>query len=159
MERTFDVTGAYLKGKFEQDEVVYARPPPGERRVIFRNGVRVPLVWRLNVPLYGDVEAGYIWNRTATRQLVERQGFRQSQYDPGYFWKKLDDGTRMDLLLYVDDAYVTDDHSPLADVELETFGRAFEDKDGSPGITVQDPEHFLGGNIDVISPSEVVVSS
>ena len=112
----------------------------------------MPVIWKLNVPLYGEVDAGYIWNRTATKQLVEVQGFSQSEYDPGYFWKVLADGTRMDLLLYVDDAYVTDDHSPLADAELETFGMAFKEKDGSSGITVQHPpKHFLGANVDVRS--------
>ena len=34
--RTFDVIGAYLKGKFTDNEVVYARPPPGERTYTFR---------------------------------------------------------------------------------------------------------------------------
>ena len=54
---------------------------------------------RGQVALCGEVDAGYIWNRTATKQLVEVQGFSQSEHDPGYFWKKLNDGTRMDLLL------------------------------------------------------------
>ena len=158
--KCFDVTGAYLKGKFLQNEVVYARPPPGERRFIFRDGLRVAVVWRLNVPLYGEVDAGYVWNRTATHQLVSVQGFQQSQYDPGYFWKIFADGTRMDLLLYVDDAYVTDDNAALADAELEAFGMAFADKDGKSGITVQVPEHFLGANIDVSADSsEVTISS
>ena len=155
--RTFDVTGAYLKGKFSETEVVYARPPPGEQRFMFRNGKRVPIVWRLMVPLYGEVDAGYIWNRTATAQLCVKQGFTQSQYDPGYFWKKLADGTTMDLLLYVDDAYVTDS-SPLADAELEAFNLAFTDKNGKAGITVKEPDHFLGANIDV-TPGSVTVSS
>ena len=52
--RQFDVEGAYLKRKFEDGEVVYARPPPN-----FPDGTRyriydergVPLVWRLKVPL------------------------------------------------------------------------------------------------------------
>ena len=87
--RTFDVTGAYLKGKFNETEVVYARPPPGERTYTFVQGRTVPMIWKLNVPLYGEVDAGYIWNRTATKQLVEVQGFNQSEHDPGYFWKKL----------------------------------------------------------------------
>ena len=58
-----------LKGKFNDNEVVYARPPPGYRTYTFRNGLRVPIVWMLKVPLYGEVDAGYIWNRTATHQL------------------------------------------------------------------------------------------
>ena len=87
--------------------------------------MKVPVVWLLKVPLYGEVDAGYIWNRTATHQLCEVQKWNQSEHDPGYFWKILDDGTFMDLLLYVDDAYVTDCESPLADTEINTFGMAF----------------------------------
>ena len=157
--QTFDVTGAYLKGIFNTTEVVYARPPPGERRYTIIEGRAVPVVWKLNVPLYGEVDAGYIWNRTATEQLVNKQGFKQSQNDPSYFWKDLTDGTRMDLLLYVDDAYVTDHHSKLADAELDKFGAAFADKDGKSGITVKKPDHFLGANIDVHSNGSVTVSS
>ena len=157
--RTFDVIGAYLKGKFTDNEVVYARPPPGERTYTFRNGMRVPIVWLLKVPLYGEVDAGYIWNRTATNQLCTVQKWNQSEHDPGYFWKILADGTFMDLLLYVDDAYVTDSGSPLADAEIEAFGMAFADHNGESGIKVQEPDYFLGANVDVDSKDSVKVSS
>ena len=48
--RQFDVEGAYLKGKFEDGEVVYARPPPnfpGGARFRHFDDRGVPLVWRL----------------------------------------------------------------------------------------------------------------
>ena len=115
--------------------------------------MKVPVVWLLKVPLYGEVDAGYIWNRTATHQLCEVQKWNQSEHDPGYFWKILDDGTFMDLLLYVDDAYVTDCESPLADTEINTFGMAFADHNGESGIKVQEPDYFLGANVDVHSDS------
>ena len=106
--RQFDVEGAYLKGKFENDEVVYARPPPD-----FPGGTRfrhftvdgTPNVWRLKVPLYGEADAGRIWNRTAVHQLVHVQGFQQSEFDPCYFFKQVGD-ERVDIALYVDDGYV-----------------------------------------------------
>ena len=148
--------GAYLKGKFTDNEIVYARPPPGYRTYTFRNGMKVPIVWQLKVPLYGEVDAGYIWNRTATHQLCKVQKWNQSEHDPGYFWKILEDGTFMDLLLYVDDAYVTDTGSPLADVEIETFGMAFADHNGESGIKVQEPDYFLGANVDVLSKDSVL---
>ncbi len=58
--RTFDVEGAYLQGELEE-QVVYARPPPGYRTHT-RGGT--PIVWRLTRPLYGeacrdDVKAGF----------------------------------------------------------------------------------------------------
>ena len=87
---------AYLKGKFLDGEVLYARPPPR-----YRNHVQgIPVVWRLLVPLYGEADAGRIWNRTLVHQLVHVQHFRQSEYDPCYFWKLLADGTRLDVVMY-----------------------------------------------------------
>ena len=65
----------------------------------------MPLVWRLKVPLYGEADAGRIWNRTAVNQLVNVQGFTQSEFDPCYFFK-LKGGERVDIALYVDDGYV-----------------------------------------------------
>ena len=57
------------------------------------------------VPLYGEADAGRIWNRTAVHQLVHVQGFQQSEFDPCYFFKQVGD-ERVDIALYVDDGYV-----------------------------------------------------
>jgi hypothetical protein len=93
-QRTFDVEAAYLKGKFNSDEVLHARPPPGFRTFVDGR----PIVWRLLVPLYGEADAGRIWNRTLVNQLVGVQGFTQSEYDRCYFRKLLSDGSRLDLV-------------------------------------------------------------
>ena len=45
---SFDVTGAYLQGEYEENEVVYARPPKGHRTV---HDDGSPIVWRMRVPL------------------------------------------------------------------------------------------------------------
>ena len=79
----------------------YARPPPGYRTFVKGD---VP-VWRLKVPLYGEADAGRIWNRTLVKQLTEVQQFQQSEFDPCYFFK-LKGGERVDIALYVDDGYV-----------------------------------------------------
>ena len=135
-QRTFDVEAAYLKGKFEEGEILYARPPPG-----YRSHVRgVPVVWRLKVPLYGEADAGRVWNRTLVGQLVNVQKFQQSRYDPCYFWKHLSDGTRMDLVMYVDDGYVVDSFSAAADAELEALNQAFT-------VDVKPAQFFLGNNV------------
>ena len=102
----------------------------------------IPVVWRLLVPLYGEADAGRIWNRTLVNQLVNVQRFRQSQYDPCYFWKLLSDGTRLDLVMYVDDGYAIDAHSPAADAELRTLNDAFK-------LTIKPAHFFLGNNITV----------
>jgi len=74
------------------------------------------------------------------KQLCEVQLFHQSQYDPCYFWKFLSDGTRMDLVMYVDDGYVVDDNSALADAELDALHAAFT-------IDVKPAAFFLGNNV------------
>ena len=53
----------------------------------------------------GEADAGRIWNRTAVNQLVNVQGFTQSEFDPCYFFKE-QGGERVDIALYVDDGYV-----------------------------------------------------
>eukprot|EP00965_Chrysotila_dentata_P009475 308797-Pleurochrysis_carterae.AAC.1 len=104
--RQFDVEAAYLQGKFEGDDgEVYVRPPPDERYFDDRG---VPIVWKLLKPLYGKADAGRIWHRTAKKQLVQLQGFKQSEFGPCYFYKKDPDGRRVDLILYVDDCCMAD---------------------------------------------------
>ncbi|KAL1524379.1 hypothetical protein AB1Y20_019274 [Prymnesium parvum] len=154
--RCFDVTAAYLKGKFFTTEVIYARAPPGFRRYDARG---VQYVWKLRVPLYGEADAGYIWNRTLVEQLVCVQGFVQSQHDPCLFVKQLADGTTIDICVHVDDGFVTDSGSSLADDELELLNVAFKDKHGADGVVLKEPRHFLGQNIDVHSPTRVTISS
>ena len=100
----------------------------------------MPVVWRLKVPLYGEADAGRIWNRTLVKQLTEVQQFQQSEFDPCYFWKFLSDGTRMDLVMYVDDGYVIDAYSAAADAELAQLNASFK-------IEVKPAHFFLGNNI------------
>ena len=90
--------------------------------------------------MYGEADAGRIWNRTLVQQLVDVQKFKQSQYDPCYFYKQLADDTRMDLVMYVDDGYVVDSSSPLADKELQILHQAFT-------IDIKPAKFFLGNNI------------
>ncbi len=148
--RTYDVEAAYLKGKMLSNEIVFARPPPGFRHTDSRG---VAIVWRLKVPLYGEVDAGFIWNRTLVDQLVNKQGFTQSEFDPCFFFKLLADGTRMNIVMYVDDGFVTDEHSELADAELAAFNAA--------GFTIEIKElkRFLGANTTLHSDSRITVAA
>ena len=73
------------------------------------------------------------------RQFL-KQGFKQSEYDPCYFRKLLSDGSRMDMVMYVDDGYCVDAHSAAADAELERFHREFK-------ITIKPASFFLGNNV------------
>ena len=111
----FDVTGAYLQGTPRESEVVFVRPPPGYRTFDERG---VPIVWRMAVPLYGQEDAGLIWYRTITEQLVQVQGFKQSAADPCFFFKVFANGARFDLVLYVDDGwYFSDTNCEYATAE------------------------------------------
>ena len=103
----------------------------------------MPIVWRLKVPVYGEADAGRIWNRTLVKQLTKVQKCRQSEYDPCYFWKHLDDGSRMDFVMY-DDGYVTDAYSTAAQAELDELNAAFK-------IEIKEARFFLGNNADVMA--------
>ena len=139
--RIFDVDGAFLQGEFPSDRYVYVRPPPGKQHKL--NGVN--MVWKLNKPLYGMADSGRLWYQTAVDQLVRVQGFTASEYDPCYLWKIFKDGTRIDMSIYVDDAWVTDNASTSADREIEAFATRFK-------IKIQDqPKQFLGLNINAES--------
>ena len=134
----FDIEAAYLKGEFENDETVYARPPPGYRHTI--RGV--PVVWRLKIPLYGEADAGRIWNRTLVRQLRDRQHFNQSEFDPCYFRLVHDNGERVDILMYVDDGYVVTNSKKAADEALKVLHQKFT-------LSRKDAQFFLGNNLAV----------
>ena len=134
---TFDIEAAYLKGEFNEDEVVYARPPLG-----YRHKIRgVPVVWRLKIPLYGEADAGRIWNRTLVKQL-RAQGFKQSEFDPCYFRKLFPNGKRVDILMYVDDGYVVSNAKDLAVKELQELHNKFT-------LTRKPAQYFLGNDIHV----------
>ena len=134
---SFDTEAAYLKGEFEKGDVWHVRPPPG-----YRHYVRgVPVVWRLKIPLYGEADAGRIWNRTLVKQL-QLQGLTQSQYDPCYYRKFKKNGGRVDLLMYVDVGYVVTDDKSMADDELSTLHAKFK-------LSRKGPEYFLGNNVRV----------
>ena len=141
-QQTYDVEAAYLKGEFE-GEVLYARPPPTGPPPGKRPSIRgIPVVWRLTAPLYGEADAGRIWNRTMVKQMTQVQKYKQSQYDPCYFYKLLNDGTRQDIVMYVDDGYCVDNGTAAADAELKTLHDKFT-------IDVKPAKFFLGNNITV----------
>eukprot|EP00965_Chrysotila_dentata_P068581 2266682-Pleurochrysis_carterae.AAC.1 len=149
--RQFDVEAAYLQGEFDGDDAkVHVRPPPGEQSYDTRG---VPIVWLLLKPLYGEVDAGRIWHRTAKKQLVEEQKFSQSEHDPCLFFKVYPDGSRADLVLYVDDCWFTNTSGVGADDDLKRFSGKFK-------LTVEsNPKQFLGMNVTVHDPHHISLSA
>ena len=67
---SFDCPSAYLQGQQRSTERVLARAPVGHR-VCDERGVE--LYWFMNNPLYGQLDAGAIWNRTFN-EFVTRDG-------------------------------------------------------------------------------------
>ena len=59
--RSGDVPAAYLQGVQRDSEQVVARPPKGFQETDERG---VEILWIMHNPLYGQVDAGQIWNRT-----------------------------------------------------------------------------------------------
>mgnify|MGYP001164178445 CR=1 FL=1 len=147
---TFDVSGAYLQGIYENGETVYARPPPGYRTHDTRG---VPIIWRMLRPLYGQADAGRIWQRTIHKQFL-KQGYNRSEYDPCYYYKHYPDGGFMGICLYVDDGFC--DMSPncdAAEADLTTLAAAFDIK------VKRETDYFLGTNVEDHSPHEMTLSA
>jgi len=116
-----DVKNAYLQGKQLKGEQMLARPPPGWRRVD-ENGVRY--LWLMNAPLYGQGDAGAIWNRTFN-EFVEKPDpgldMDRCDYDPCLYSKPVsgNEDDRCSMTLYVDDIQYYNDPTPTARAERE----------------------------------------
>ena len=76
------------------------------------------------------------------------QNFTQSDADPCYYYKVYEDGSRIDICMYVDDGWSEDDAGPYADADLELLNARFN-MEYKP-----DPRHFLGMNTTVHSEAE-----
>ena len=101
----------------------------------------------MKVPLYGEADAGRIWHKTLSTylQLPDSRGgmgFTQSEWDPCFYFRDLPNGSKMFLVVYVDDAYVVDDGSAFADALLDRFHAKWT-------ITRKPASFFLGNNIHV----------
>jgi hypothetical protein len=104
-------------------------------------------VWRLTRPLYGEADAGRLWNKTLHKQLVKVQNFLQSDHDPCYYYKIYPDGTRLDIVVYVDDGWSEDDAGPNADRDLAILAKKFAGELGP--MEYKEPSFFLGQNCKV----------
>ena len=99
----------------------------------------MPIVWHLSAPLYGEADAGRLWNRTFHKQMVA-QKFTQSDADPCYYFKVYSDGSRVDICMYVDDGWVETDSTTFVDADMEKLAERFN-MEFDPN-----PTRFLGMN-------------
>ena len=123
----YDVTGAYLWGEQKECEQVIARPPLGFRQFDERG---IEIYWIMWVPLYGQTDAGAIWNRTINNFQTGALGYERCDNDPCVYTKRLDDGSHVTMPLYVDDGKYYYDDTPAAkaatEEDMEKFGKRFE---------------------------------
>ena len=77
--RSGDVPQAYLQGDQTKEEQVLARPPHDFRETDERG---IEMLWLMRHPLYGQVDAGAIWNRTFNATLVNPRGGAASCTEP-----------------------------------------------------------------------------
>ena len=171
-QRSFDITAAFLQGKPPQDRIRYVLPPPGCQSYD-RRGIRI--VWQLIGNVYGTTTAPRVWNQSLHEFLTSPRdpaldkltvdeimklekvtgglGLTQSDYDPCYYYTQYDAHQRLDLAMYVDDGWVTDNAGVHADRDLALLNRRF-------GLTVvEHPTHFLNMNVHQVSPTKMKLTS
>ena len=146
-----DVPGAYLQGDQRACEQAVARPPPGFRKWDERG---VEILWLMNNPMYGQGDAGHIWNRTANDYITDEKPrgceFARGPQEPCVYSKRAEDKESEDvvtLAMYVDDWRIYWDPSPTATAEAKWARDRLTEK-----FKIQwkepDPEtdFFLGSN-------------
>ena len=87
---SFDVPGAYLQGKQRPSEQIVCRSPVGFR-VFDERGVEI--YWLMQNPLYGQADAGAIWNRTWNDFATDPNGcgYDRCPQEPCIYAKRLGD--------------------------------------------------------------------
>ena len=73
------------------------------REFLCKNG---EMILRLNKALYGIVEAPKLWYDTLSAFLMSN-GFKRSELDLCYFYKRAENGELIDLSVHVDDGLMT----------------------------------------------------
>jgi len=146
--RTLLIMSALHKWHTRQIDYVLAFPQAPVERQIFmeipkgfeiKNGGRTKdYVLELHKNVYGQKQAGRVWNKYLTDILVNKVGFKQSKVDECVFYR----GSVM-YVLYTDD-------SILAGPDIKEIDQAIKDiRDAKLDITIEgDIQDFLGINID-----------
>ena len=170
---SYDVSSAYLQGEQLPSEQVVARPPPGFRE---RDSDGVEILWLMNNPLYGQTDAGAIWNRTfnqfATKGTqsdcgtsrsneahvvaaasvpeppTDGLGLERCPHDPCIYSRIVNDKQdRLTTILYVDDGRMYWDPTPDAEKAAKIDLEKLNKRFGVKTQEVDQPEdYFLGAN-------------
>ena len=71
--------------------------------------------------IYGQKQAGRVWNNYLIEELTKQVGFHQSKYDPCILWKG-----EVIIVIYTDDTIVTGPNDKQVDEEIERIGKYFK---------------------------------
>lgn len=127
-----DVETAFLNGPVHEE--LYVREPKGYERG------RADQVLRLYKAVYGLKQAARQWFLELIK-LMHRMGMQQSSADPCLFFKDVA-GTRIYLLIYVDDLLLVAATQHQLDQMKDEIMRAFKSRD------IGTPTYFLGLHLD-----------
>jgi hypothetical protein len=114
-----DVKTTFLNGEIEEE--VYVEQPQG-----FETHDKQSHVCRLKRTLYGLKQAPKAWYGRKDNLLMSL-GFTKSKADPNLYYK-VEDGSRVILLLYVDDLFLTGEEKPIVESKRK-LAAEFEMKD------------------------------
>jgi Reverse transcriptase (RNA-dependent DNA polymerase)/GAG-pre-integrase domain len=112
--RQLDFVLAFPQAPVETD--IYIEIPSGFEV----KGSRKDLVLKLVNNLYGQKQAGRVWNTYLTEGL-ENIGFHQCKNDPCIFWRE-----QTMIIIYTDDTIVTGPNTDQVDKAIQDIGNAFE---------------------------------
>lgn len=132
--KQLDYVAAFPQAPIERE--LYMRIPPGINAGI--KGNPKDHVLKLHRNIYGQKQAGRVWNKYLVRKLIKEVGFTQSKVDNCVFYHG-----KVMYVLYTDDSILAGPDPDEIDKIIAKMKRAKLD------ITIEgDLEDFLGVNID-----------
>jgi len=150
----FDVPGAYLQGKQRAPEQIVCRAPVGFRRYDERG---IEILWLMLNPLYGQSDAGAIWNRTWNEYVTDPPpgcGYERCPHEPCVYAKRLGDpheesgkDSYLTMPIYVDDGRLLYDPTEAACAEAKADRERLTGEFGIEFKSIDPKEdYFLGAN-------------
>ena len=142
----FDFKAAYVQGKNAEGDVVVARAPAGHRE-FDEDGKET--YWLMSSALYGQSDAGAVWNRTLNEFSVgDKVGLLRNDADPSLYSKTLAGGGIIAMPIYVDDGELLYDPTPECAAEVERIKGEYSARFKlSYGATDPTDSYFLSKDI------------
>ncbi|MCO5571892.1 hypothetical protein L7F22_025640 [Adiantum nelumboides] len=132
-----DVKTAFLHGDLDED--VYIKQPEGFE-IKLEKATRAKLVCRLKKALYGVKQGSRQWYIKFDK-YIQSQGYVRSQEDHRLYTRRLNNGSLIILILYVDDMLIVGNSKDEIGILKDTLSKQFAMKD------LGDAHHFLGMRI------------